>query len=497
VSLFYFADIFLRASEKFFWYDELFTVYFARLPSTQALWHALGIGIDFNPPFFYWLTRAGNSLFGEGPVVTRLPEILGFWLLSLCLFRFVQRRAGVLAGLVAMLFPMLTQAYYYAYEARPHGVVLGFCGLAIVCWQSAMDQTKRRSLWLTGFGTALFGAFMMHCFALTLLAPFVLVELYRTWPRRRFDWPVWFSMAIPTFLAGLLYIALLHSFHKLSTKTNFGEIAKPGWQQVLYCFQFLLEPCLVIIFGALLVFAAERFIGRNTPEEPIRRTPAFLEMLLGLSFLGVPVTGVFLAKLAHAPFFHRYFISTAAGISIVTGLASGWRVRRAWLPWAMALLMSAGVLVNTGRLLSRRLHREGEWLIEPSSKQRLNTTPGKPLDLHPLLNMGTTEDPIAILNFADFASLILYASPSLKNRLYYVTASSDDFAYFGFEGLLACCDASFHRPETYAVFVREHAHFLAYGVENNLLQVGLLGQSGAHIDGIQVAADHFLAQMRK
>src|SRR6185437_1032614 len=75
VSLVYFADIFLRAGQKYFWFDELYTAYLCRLPNFQSTWTAVIHGVDFNPPLFYLVTRGAERLFGEGLLTTRLPEI--------------------------------------------------------------------------------------------------------------------------------------------------------------------------------------------------------------------------------------------------------------------------------------------------------------------------------------------------------------------------------------------------------------------------------------
>ena len=128
-SVLYFADIFLKASRKCFWFDELFTTYLCRLPSFKATWTAVQHGADFNPPMLYLLTRGAQWLFGEGLIATRLPAMVGFWVFSVCLFLFVSRRAGVVSGFIAGMFPFFTLAQYYAYEARAHGIVLGWCGL--------------------------------------------------------------------------------------------------------------------------------------------------------------------------------------------------------------------------------------------------------------------------------------------------------------------------------------------------------------------------------
>ncbi len=205
-SFVYFFEVTVRASEKLFWYDELLTLYFARL-DIHTLWPALNSGVDFNPPLFYVLTRATEGIFGEGLIATRLPEMIGFWLFCICLFFFVNRRAGHLAGTMAMLFPMLTGAFYYAYEARPHGIVLGCCGLAVLFWQLTTEKPGAK-IWYLGFGFSLLAGFMLHCYALLLVIPFACTELLMRYRSRR---PFWTALFIPTLPAIAMY--LLYSSH--------------------------------------------------------------------------------------------------------------------------------------------------------------------------------------------------------------------------------------------------------------------------------------------
>ena len=81
----------LHALSKPLWYDELFTLYMSRLPSMEAIWSALKDGADLNPPLLYMATRTTHALLGDGPVATRLPALLGFLIMLLCLFFFVAR----------------------------------------------------------------------------------------------------------------------------------------------------------------------------------------------------------------------------------------------------------------------------------------------------------------------------------------------------------------------------------------------------------------------
>lgn len=76
------------------------------------------------------MTRGVVAVLCHGSLALRLPEMLGVWALCLCLYRFVARRLSSLAGVAAMLFPLVTIAGFYGTEARPYGLILGLAGLA-------------------------------------------------------------------------------------------------------------------------------------------------------------------------------------------------------------------------------------------------------------------------------------------------------------------------------------------------------------------------------
>jgi len=74
-SLIYFATVLLRASEKYFWFDELGTVNISRLPNMNAVWQTIRHGMDYNPPLFWVLTRLAGAPFGFGLISARLPDM--------------------------------------------------------------------------------------------------------------------------------------------------------------------------------------------------------------------------------------------------------------------------------------------------------------------------------------------------------------------------------------------------------------------------------------
>ena len=87
--------------KKPFWNDELFTFYIARQPTFEGIWSVLMTGAEQLPPFFFLIERGFASMGGPSRLVFRLPETLGFLVMSLSIFWFVKRRRSALFGLVA------------------------------------------------------------------------------------------------------------------------------------------------------------------------------------------------------------------------------------------------------------------------------------------------------------------------------------------------------------------------------------------------------------
>ena len=94
-----------------------------------------------------------------------------------------------------MLFPLVTGAYYYATEARPYGLVLGFSGLALLCWQAATEK-DRRLLSLAGLAASLAAAISCHYHAVFVLAALGFAEAVRSRTLRRLDLPLWAALSL-------------------------------------------------------------------------------------------------------------------------------------------------------------------------------------------------------------------------------------------------------------------------------------------------------------
>lgn len=501
-SIFYFTDVCIRASEKFFWYDEFFTLHLSQIPGLGPLWAALRQGADFNPPFFYLLTKASRAFFGNGLVGTRMPEIFGFWLLCICLFVFVNRRAGAVAGSIAMLLPIVTGAFFYAYEARPYGLVVGFCGLAIVCWQRACwrksSDVRNRGWWLAGLGLSLLSAFMTNCYALVILAPFALTEIWRTIQSGRTDKPMWTALLIPAILPVALYIPLLSSYGALTKGTTFETVFVANWEQISRYYVFLLKPCLEVFLLAAVLLLVDRWrISRSAPARSHGaagyKAP---EIVLSACFVALPVFGLMLAKVVHGPFFARYFLSGVAGIGLLVGLAFGTRPRENWPAATFLAVMVLAVCLQTSRLAWHRYHGWGEPLFEPSTGITLDTTPGEPLDVHPLLASPSLPNlPIAVPVTLDYLYLKHYA-PGIAPRLYLICNSKHEFSYRGLRleqnWMPVLRD---NHILTHGEFLHSFPHAFVYVDNLGLASFAGFVQRGAAIESLHRSGRHFLAEI--
>ena len=380
LSVVYFTDIFLKASRKCFWLDELFTVYLCRLPSFTNTWTAVTHGADFNPPLLYLLTRSAQRLFGDGLIATRLPATIGVWLFCVCLFFFVALRAGVVSGFIAGAFPFFTLAQYYAYEARAHGIILGWCGLALVCWQRNTDE-RARYLWVAGFGLSLLGALMTHVYAIYLLVPFGVVEVYNVLKRGQPNWGIVVVLIfIPTCVILAVYLPLFRAYRTAAMPATYFPASHDLIQRFLVN---AIGPAMIILILWLLLSALDGM--RRGQHSTTTAVIPQREMLLAAAFACLPLLGLIGCKVSHGPFLDRYFLSSISGYAIFLGFATS---RSEVGPGAARILagfMFSLIVADLGTtaffcVVDRVV------LNEPSTGLRLTTTPSNPMRMYETLS---------------------------------------------------------------------------------------------------------------
>ncbi len=483
-SVVYFADTCLRASAKYFWFDEIVTALICRLPGWGAVYRATLQGADYNPPLFHFLTRLSELLFGDGLIAVRLPAIAGVWLLCVCLFFIVRRRAAPAAGAVAMLLPLFTSVRFYSYEARATGIVLGMAALAALSWQRA-PASRRRKLWLALFGLSLLAAFLTHCYAITLLFPFACAEAARVIEKRRFDrWP-WMLMGCAAAIALLFYIPLFRAFRQ-----NVGaEFYPPAWGSLQAFYAMLLSPAALALAVCLAGFAAGwALTRRGAPAIP------WSELVLALAFLALPATGLILSLAIHGPFIGRYWYPAVLGVCLAAGYLARGSVR--WVAPAVAILLAGLLAIDSARLVRHRIRGEGEILLEPNTLLPMNTTPGHPLAAYqPLLDHISGNEPVVVADGLEFGFLNYYAPPEIRNRLYYLAGDRSDTMGGLLRNLQICCGVTYRLPSA-ADFGRAPPRYLVYGRTGAPL-AGLLESAspGAHLEYRAFLGDRVLIEV--
>jgi hypothetical protein len=432
----------------------LFTVYLCRLPDFKHTWAAVMHGGDYNPPILYVLTRGAESIFGEGLIATRLPEMVGVWLFGVCLYLFVSRRAGRLPGLVAALFPFFTIVQYYAYEARPHGITLAWTGLALVCWQRSHDE-RGGSLWPLGFALSLTGALLTHVYDVYLVVPFAAVELYDMAKNRRMNWPLASAIAVPLIGVLPLYLSLVRMYRGTIPPTF-----APASHSVIR--PFLIEAMgsgIVILLVAIALLAP---VGKSHTKSPdTLSTIPRREILLAAFFACIPLIGLLGAELSNGPFIPRYFLSAIAGYAIFLGFASSRGAARPWVAGTLCAFMFVLMVADLGRSVYFKINNKDYGLTVPSTDFRFGPSPQNPLGRNEMLLGPTGNEDILVLQDIEYFYLFQYAPPTVAPRLYFATPSSANLFLGEYRRLASMAHVNL-KATTFAPFFASHDGFFVY-----------------------------------
>ena len=468
-SALYFPSVGILSWYKPLWHDELFTHHLARLHSPSELWRALRTGVDLNPPLYYAVAHVSQAVFGESPTALRLPSILGFWVMCVCLFGSVGRWCSPPYARSALLWPLLTGAYGYAYEARPYGVLLGWGGLAFWFWQSATGRS-RRPFALVGLAVALGAAVSTHFYAALVFLPLILGELARSLSRRRLDAPVWVSLG-----AGLTPLGFLLPLIEQARARAPHFWARPTLSSAPGFYEFLLTaaiPPAVILLGLLALgrgsVPSERDVRSRHPAD----SPPRHEVIAAVAFAALPVFAVLLAVLANGAYTERYALPAVIGFGALLPLVSSRIARgRPVVGIALVTVLFGGFLLQE----ARRIKREGEVrsnllaLVQSLDQLRPN---------------GPDEDlPVVIADPIVYSEVNAYAPETLSPRLLFVAVGGEDGTAQG----SGSADLQHLQPwapvrtAPYDQFVASHERFLVHGKADGRLLTALV-ESGARVE---------------
>ena len=311
-TLLYLVPTLYIAAHKLFWDDEFFTLYLSLTPSLHELLRALATGADQHPPVFYLVTHAATALLGTSPISVRLPAIIGFWLGSVSLYAIARKFLAPVWGLVAILLPVTSGAYYYASEARGYGIMLGFSCLAMFAWVNASHEHRRR-LYIPVLAASVAFAICGHYYAVLTCAALACGEMVRTIVRRKVDVPIWSAFCLSG-VPLIVFFPIVHSAHGYSE--HFWAL--PVWSDLLNYYPDLLGHSLDAIIGALGISVLLRATLEGNSRDEWKEPP--LSPWVAVAFVviaALPLPTMILAKFATHGYTPRYALVAIAGVSLL------------------------------------------------------------------------------------------------------------------------------------------------------------------------------------
>jgi hypothetical protein len=395
----YFAVAAVQAGVRPFWNDELFTVHLLGLPSLARLWDALASGVDLVPPLYHLILRGLEPVIGAGPLALRLPSIVGFWVMCLCLYRYVSRRLPAEFAFAAMLLPFCTTASTYMTEARPYGLLLGLAGLALVSWQALETRSRTSVVWRVALTVSLAAAIATHYYAVLLLPALAAGELVRSRARRSTDWSVWICLIAP--LAVLLpLLPQLRMAREMAP--TYWTSPRIGEALLVYRNWFGHSDWVFVLLAAIVAAAA----WRPAREGDATWHPLLADVAPVVVLVAVPMVGALAAFSMGAGFTWRYALIGTIGFAIACSYVLA---RLAGHSAAMRIAMVVAIALNYEVLFTSRDLLTGNTPLTLTKRieQRL-------------LEQADLDAPVLVTGPQAFLELSHYASPALRPRVHYV-----------------------------------------------------------------------------
>jgi hypothetical protein len=474
LSILYFVPACIRAAREKLWYDELLTFDAAALaPHLTTFWSFLK-EVEASPPLGFLLAAGSESVFGRNEFGLRFPSVVAFWIMALCLYRYLGRNLPRPYAIAGVLLAALTAAGRYSYEARAYALVLALAGIALLAWQAA-DEGRNRRAALVALSGALMAALFAHPLAIMLALPLTAGELTRTIQRKRVDWPVWCAFASATPM--LLVIWRMQAAGKSTSYLRFS--GNVSWH-ILITYVEMLGPAIVPLALALLLLLVLRTPRANSAQRAAG-LPAH-EMAALAGFALIPCAAVLLLSAVDGMYFLRYSLNCTIGLAGLVAVLL-FRIGGTSRMAQAAVLFVFGVAFTVVQLLPEDKRPDHGLKVLNSSEKIQQSLERMPSDA-----------PIVIGPAMTFTELEHYSSPGLAARLYYLTdiagaAAIDGNTLFEVKTPLLTRYFPFRAHfEDYHAFIATHKRFYVVQPVRNIAREHSLGRLTLQP---RETADHF------
>ena len=436
------------AATRPFWYDEVCTIIVARQPSISGIWNALAHAADSQGPGFCLIERMSAALLRNQEIALRLPSILAFCCITICLFVFTRRRAGSAYALVCAAIPFTTSLFtWYAIEARAYSLLVGCIAIALVAYQRAPSLR-----WMCVMALALAASVSFNYYAGLAMVPFGLAELYVLLVRRHIRWPVWIAFLLgvaPMAVFWPLLVAMRHNFGG-----HFWSTASLSGLAFIYATIFMTSPPwgAAVAAAAVLAMAGLVVFALNSKAAPAPNSAPAHEYVLVLALLALPFIGYVAAKLTHSGMTERYVLSAVLGISLAAGCV-------------LPLLDRKSVLLAVGFLAALLAVQEAAFWVAHAHQLTGFDSPADSL-ASLVTSAGHQDLPVVISDGLEYLPIAHYATPPWSER--FVTLADPQAALIFAandsldRGLIVLRPFAPLHVYEYMDFASQHSTFLLY-----------------------------------
>jgi hypothetical protein len=441
------------ATVKPIWFDEILTEVISRQGGIRAIWRAVKISTDGQPPPFYMIEHVAGSFPLNEHIAYRLPSIIAFSITLVCLYFFVKRRSGPWIALLCSSVILMTPLYnLYADEARPYSMLVACVAFALICYQRVPSVP-----WTIGLFVSLFSAMCLHYYAILAVSLFVAAEAFFAWQKRRLRVPVWAALLFATVPLAIFRPLLL------AIRASWGAhfVGRPQAIDALRSYGefFRVDTPWGFALAGICAAAVLSTFLRIWPQTDQRAEPdsdLMHEHLLVLALLAYPVIVFIFAKVMHGGAFPRYSLCAILGVCL------GLRYVLAWFQPRVALVGGAIVVLAFGTQEFSFWRTSGPNFGAPS-RDAIAT-------LSLLDSLHRDDLPVVIGDSGHFVEIEHYASPRLRRRMVSLVDPDKAVFYLGTDtveknvlGLQRLTPLSVY---PYADFVATHPSFLLFSQQS-------------------------------
>jgi dolichyl-phosphate-mannose-protein mannosyltransferase len=400
--------------------DEVFVIWIERYFTLGRITDALKLGLDTQPPPYYWMLKGFCRIFGTTALAIRLPSLIAFYAFCVSVFLAVRKRVGLVLAVFAMLFCTIAGDPTFMVRGRPYALVMACFGLACFLWLDFPQSRHQRARALL---TAAVVACMvsMHFLSVIEIAALALAELLRSWQDRRIQWRYWAGL-----IAGASCILLWWPVIGPIYRVTHASVSAPGFydrpsvpalmfgffdlvkgtylEQVLIAISLLLLP-LLLVPNLLPAEVRDRILLTDPPKKDFRDLD-----LIAFAALTLPLLMFALATSVLGTFNTRYVVACVLGLSLLA--VRGLRALKGGVLLACILLTTMTILYVNGYGRSLTVINLGR-----ATSQRIA-----------FLGVANKPIPIVVPSASDFFMLHESAPKDLQARISFVSVPSGVFS---------------------------------------------------------------------